>query len=49
MRSARCAALDRVVSDLFPGGGDVTRAGLWTGLRPMIDVSTLAHYGAPLR
>ena len=28
-------ALDHVVTDLFPGGGDVSRATFWTGLRPM--------------
>ena len=27
--------LEFVVSDLFPGGGDVSKAEFWTGLRPM--------------
>lgn len=35
LRSARRATLDHVVSDLFPGGGDLKRAEFWTGLRPM--------------
>jgi D-amino-acid dehydrogenase len=28
------------VTDLFPGGGDVSRATFWTGLRPMTPDST---------
>ncbi len=35
LRDARRDALDHVVTDLFPGGGDVSRATFWTGLRPM--------------
>jgi len=35
LRAPRRAALEHVVSDLFPGGGDVSRATFWTGLRPM--------------
>ncbi|MDH4053353.1 MAG: D-amino acid dehydrogenase, partial [Rubrivivax sp.] len=31
----RRRTLDFVVSDLFPRGGDVSRAEFWTGLRPM--------------
>ncbi len=31
----RRSTLEFVVSDLFPKGGDVTRAEFWTGLRPM--------------
>lgn len=31
----RIATLKHVVSDLFPGGGDVLTASSWTGLRPM--------------
>ena len=31
----RRATLAMVVSDLFPGAGDVSKATLWTGLRPM--------------
>ncbi len=36
----RRATLEMVVNDLFPGGGDVTRAEFWTGLRPMTPDST---------
>ncbi|WP_373862990.1 D-amino acid dehydrogenase [Azohydromonas lata] len=32
---ARRRTLEFVVSDLFPRGGDVSRAEFWTGLRPM--------------
>jgi D-amino-acid dehydrogenase len=32
---ARRRTLEFVVKDLFPRGGDVTRAEFWTGLRPM--------------
>lgn len=32
---SRCATLEYVVRDLFPGAGDFTRAEYWTGLRPM--------------
>ncbi|MCW5660321.1 MAG: D-amino acid dehydrogenase [Burkholderiaceae bacterium] len=32
---ARRRTLEFVVTDLFPRGGDVTRATFWTGLRPM--------------
>jgi D-amino-acid dehydrogenase len=35
LREARRDTLDHVVTDLFPGGGDVSRATFWTGLRPM--------------
>jgi D-amino-acid dehydrogenase len=31
----RRATLERVVTDLFPRGGDVRAASFWTGLRPM--------------
>jgi D-amino-acid dehydrogenase len=30
----RRATLERVVNDLYPGGGDLARAEFWTGLRP---------------
>ena len=33
--SARRRTLEHVVTDLFPRGGDVSRAEFWTGLRPM--------------
>jgi D-amino-acid dehydrogenase len=35
LREARRATLVHVVTDLFPGGGDVARAEFWCGLRPM--------------
>jgi D-amino-acid dehydrogenase len=35
LRQGRRDALDHVVTDLFPRGGDVTKAEFWTGLRPM--------------
>jgi D-amino-acid dehydrogenase len=35
LREARRATLAHVVTDLFPGGGDLARATFWCGLRPM--------------
>ena len=35
LREARRATLNHVVSDLFPRGGDVSKASFWCGLRPM--------------
>jgi len=35
LRPARRGPLDHVVSDLFPRGGDLSRAEFWAGLRPM--------------
>ncbi len=35
LREPRRATLNHVVTDLFPAGGDVTRATFWCGLRPM--------------
>jgi len=35
LRESRRKTLDHVVTDLFPRGGDVSRAEFWTGLRPM--------------
>jgi D-amino-acid dehydrogenase len=35
LRESRRATLDHVVTDLFPRGGDVSRASFWCGLRPM--------------
>lgn len=35
LREPRRRALEHVVTDLFPAGGDVSRATFWTGLRPM--------------
>ncbi len=36
----RRETLERVVTDLFPHGGDLSRAQFWTGLRPMTPDST---------
>ncbi len=33
--AGRRRTLEFVVNDLFPGGGDTSRASFWTGLRPM--------------
>ncbi len=35
LRDARRATLHHSVGDLFPGGGDLSKATFWTGLRPM--------------
>jgi len=35
LHEARRATLEHVVTDLFPQGGDVSRAEFWCGLRPM--------------
>ena len=35
LRPARRATLDHVVSDLYPKGGDASKASFWCGLRPM--------------
>ena len=35
LHEARRRTLEHVVSDLFPAGGDVSRAEFWCGLRPM--------------
>src|SRR5205823_3321131 len=35
LRSSRRTTLEYVVSDLFPRGGDATKASFWSGLRPM--------------
>jgi D-amino-acid dehydrogenase len=35
LHEARRATLAHVVTDLFPHGGDVSRAEFWCGLRPM--------------
>ena len=45
----RRETLERVVNDLFPGGGDVARATFWTGLRPMTPDSTPIVGASPLR
>jgi D-amino-acid dehydrogenase len=35
LREGRRATLNHVVTDLFPKGGDVSKASFWCGLRPM--------------
>ena len=35
LRESRRATLEHVVTDLFPNGGDVSKASFWCGLRPM--------------
>ncbi|HEM7801789.1 D-amino acid dehydrogenase [Burkholderia cenocepacia] len=35
LRAARRETLQMCVNDLFPGGGDTSKATFWTGLRPM--------------
>ena len=35
LRQSRRATLEHVVSDLFPTGGDPSKASFWCGLRPM--------------
>jgi D-amino-acid dehydrogenase len=45
----RRETLEMVVTDLFPGGGDVSRASFWTGLRPMTPDSTPIVGATPLR
>ena len=35
LREARRSTLNHVVTDLFPRGGDVSKASFWCGLRPM--------------
>jgi D-amino-acid dehydrogenase len=35
LREARRGTLNHVVTDLFPNGGDVSKASFWCGLRPM--------------
>jgi D-amino-acid dehydrogenase len=44
----RRETLELVVNDLFPGGGDVSRASFWTGLRPMTPDSTPIVGATPL-
>jgi D-amino-acid dehydrogenase len=45
----RRETLEMVVTDLFPGGGDVRHASFWTGLRPMTPDSTPIVGATPLR
>jgi D-amino-acid dehydrogenase len=35
LRESRLATIRHVVQDVFPGGGDMSKAQYWTGMRPM--------------
>ena len=49
LHEARRRTLEHVVGDLFPGGGDASRASFWCGLRPMTPDGTplVGPSGAP--
>ena len=49
LRPARRATLVHSVTDLFPNGGDVSRAKFWTGLRPMTPDGTPIVGPTPFR
>jgi D-amino-acid dehydrogenase len=48
LREARRATLEHVVTDLFPTGGDVSKATFWCGLRPMTPDGTPVVGPTPL-
>jgi D-amino-acid dehydrogenase len=48
LRAARRETLEHVVTDLFPGGGDVARASFWCGLRPMTPDGTPVIGATPI-
>ena len=48
LHDARRKTLEHVVSDLFPGGGDVARAEFWCGLRPMTPDGTPVIGATPI-
>jgi D-amino-acid dehydrogenase len=48
LREARRETLEMCVNDLFPGGGDTTKATFWTGLRPMTPDGTPVVGRTPL-
>jgi D-amino-acid dehydrogenase len=48
LREARRATLNHVVTDLFPTGGDVSKASFWCGLRPMTPDGTPIVGGTPI-
>lgn len=48
LREARRGTLEHVVSDLFPKGGDVSKASFWCGLRPMTPDGTPIVGATPL-
>jgi D-amino-acid dehydrogenase len=47
LREPRRRTLEHVVTDLFPRGGDVSRASFWCGLRPMTPDGTPIVGGTP--
>ena len=49
LRSARRAALEHVLKDLFPRGGDMSQARFWCGLRPMTPDGTPILGATPCR
>ena len=49
LHEARRQILEHVVTDLFPNGGDVSRAEFWCGLRPMTPDGTPVLGGTKLR
>ena len=48
LHEARRQTLGHVVSDLFPGGGDLARAEFWCGLRPMTPDGTPVIGATPI-
>jgi D-amino-acid dehydrogenase len=48
LREPRRATLEHVVTDLFPRGGDVSKATFWCGLRPMTPDGTPIVGGTPI-
>jgi D-amino-acid dehydrogenase len=48
LREARRGTLEHVVTDLFPRGGDLSRASFWCGLRPMTPDGTPIVGATPL-
>jgi len=48
LRASRRATLEHVVTDLFPGGGDVAQASFWCGLRPMTPDGTPVVGATPI-
>jgi D-amino-acid dehydrogenase len=49
LREPRRETLEHVVTDLFPRGGDVSKASFWCGLRPMTPDGTPIVGGTPYR
>jgi D-amino-acid dehydrogenase len=49
LREARRGTLEHVVTDLFPRGGDISKAEFWCGLRPMTPDGTPIVGATPIR